>query len=52
MQEINTEIYLKKKKKKKREHGRNRYHNMSDEKKRKLKEYQKDYREANKTRKY
>ena len=31
MQEINTEIYLKKKKKnEKREYGRNRYHNMSE----------------------
>ena len=38
MQEINTEIYLKKKKKKKIEYGRNRYHNMSKEKKQKLKD--------------
>ena len=30
-----------------REYGRNRYHNMSGEKKQKLKEYQKNYR-ANK----
>ena len=36
-----SEIYLKKKKSKKREHGRTRYHNMSEEKKQKLKEYQK-----------
>ena len=33
MHEINTEIYLKKKKNKKTEHGRNRYHNMSEKKK-------------------
>ena len=49
MQEINTEIYLKNKKNKKREYGRNRYH-MSEEKQ-KLKEYQKSYCEANKSRK-
>ena len=49
MQRINKEIYLKKKKK--REYGRNRYHKMSKEKKQKLKEYQKHYREANKSRK-
>ena len=49
MQEINTEIYLKKKKKKKIEYGRNRYHNMSKEKKQKLKEYQTYYREAKKS---
>ena len=30
----------------KREYGKNRYHNMSEEKKQKLKEYQKNYREA------
>ena len=47
MQEINTEIYLKKKKNKKREYGRKRYHNMCEKKK---KEYQKNYREANKNR--
>ena len=28
---------------KKREYGKNRYHNMSEEKKQKLKEYQKKY---------
>ena len=39
-QEINTEIYLNKKNKK-REYGKNRYHNMSTEKKQKLKQYQK-----------
>ena len=31
----------------KREYGRNRYHNMSEEKKQRLKKYQKTYREAN-----
>ena len=41
MQEINTKTYLKKKKIKKREHRRNRYRNMSEEKKQRLKEYQK-----------
>ena len=40
-QEINTEVYLKKKKNKKKEYGRNRYHNMSKENKQKLKEYKK-----------
>ena len=34
----NTETYLKKKKKKKRESGKNRYHNVSQEKKIRLKE--------------
>ena len=33
---------------KKREYGKNRYHNMSEEKKIRLKEYQKNYREAKK----
>ena len=33
----------------KRECGRNRYHNMSEKEKQKLKEYQKNYREAKKT---
>ena len=33
-------------KKKKREYRKNRYHNMSEEKKHRLKEYQKNYREA------
>ena len=28
------------------EYGRNRYHNMSEEKKQRLKEYQKNYRDA------
>ena len=40
-QEINTETYLKKKKR--REYGKNRYHNMPEEKKQRLKEYQKNY---------
>ena len=31
---------------KKREYGKNRYHNMSEEKKQRLKEYQKNYCEA------
>ena len=44
MQEINTEIYLKKKKNKKGEYRRNIYHNISEEKKQKLKEYQKNNR--------
>ena len=35
----------------KREYGRNRYNNMSEEKKQKLKEYQKNCREANKSKK-
>ena len=40
-QEINTKTYLKKKK--------NRYHNMSEEKKQGIKEYQKNYCEAKKS---
>ena len=48
-QEINTETYLKKIKLK-REYGKKKkYHNMSEEKKQKLKEYQKKYREAKKS---
>ena len=47
-QKINIENYLKKKKNIKREYGKNRYHNMSEEKKKRLKEYQKNYREAKK----
>ena len=43
-QKINTETYLKKEKNKKIEYGRNRYRNMSEEKKQRLKEYQKKYR--------
>ena len=34
---------------KKREYGKNRYQNMSEEKKQKLKEYQKNYRKAEKS---
>ena len=41
--------YLKKKKIKKREYGKNRYLNMSEEKKKRLKEYQKNYRETKKS---
>ena len=48
-QEINTEICLKNKKNKKREYGKNRYRNMSEEKKQRLKEYQKNYPEAKKS---
>ena len=48
-QKINTENYLKKKKYINREYGRNRYHNMSEENKKRLKEYQKNYREAKKS---
>ena len=40
---LNTETYLKKKKENEREYWKNRYHNMSEEKKQKLKEYQKNY---------
>ena len=39
----------KKKKNKKREYWKNRYLNMSEEKKKRLKEYQKNYREAKKS---
>ena len=48
MQKINIETYLKKKNIKKRENGNNKYHNMVEEKKIRLKEYQKYYREAKK----
>ena len=43
------ETYLKKKKIKKREYGKNRYLNMSEEKKKRLKEYQKNYRKVKKS---
>ena len=46
------ETYLKKTKKKKkieREYGKNRYHNVSEEKKQRLKEYQKNYCKAKKS---
>ena len=36
-------------KNKKREYGKNRYHNMSEEEKKRLKEYQKNYHEAKKS---
>ena len=47
-QEINIETYLKKKNNE-REYGKNRYHNVSQEKKQRLKEHQKNYREAKKS---
>ena len=48
--EINIETYLKKKNKnKKREYGKNRYLNMPEEKKIRLKKYQKNYRETKKS---
>ena len=34
------------------QYGRNRYHNMSEEQKKRLKEYQKSYREGNKRKKF
>ena len=43
MQKINTETCQKKKKEAKREYGRNRYINMTEDKKNKLKENQKNY---------
>ena len=46
---INIETYLKKKKTKRENMEKNRYHNMSEEKKQKLKEYQKNYHEAKKS---
>ena len=46
-QEINIETYLKKIKRKRQNMEKNRYHNMSEEKKQELKKYQKQrYREA------
>ena len=47
-QEINTEIYLKKKKTNRQNMEETWYHNMSEEKKQRLKEYQKNYREVKK----
>ena len=44
MQEINTENYLKRKKIKKENMEKNRYHNIFEEKKQKLKEYQQNNR--------
>ena len=46
-QKISIENYLKKKNIKK-EYGRNRYHNMSEEKKHRQKEYERNNREAKK----
>ena len=43
---------LSEEKNKKTEYGRTRYHKMSEEKKQKLKKYQKNYREANKSRQF
>ena len=48
MQKIYIEIYQMKKKNTKREYGRNRYHNISEEKKQKLKEYQKNKKKKSK----
>ena len=45
---INIETYLKKMKIKKREYGKNRYHNMSEERKQKLKRYQKNIKKQKK----
>ena len=45
---INIKTYLKKKKNKKLEYGKSSYHSISEEKKQKLKEYQKKYRQAKK----
>ena len=45
-QETNTETYLKKEKKSREYEKKNRYPNMSKEKKKKLKEYQKSYCDA------
>ena len=47
-QEINTEIYLKKKKTKRQNMEETWYHNMSEENKQRLKEYQKNYHEVKK----
>ena len=47
-QETNTEIYLKERVWK-REYGKNRYHNMPEEKKKRLKEYQKNHCETKKS---
>ena len=46
VKKINIENYLKNEKNIKREYGRSRYHNMPEEKKQRLKEYQRNYREA------
>ena len=49
MRKINTETYLYRKKNKKIKYGKNRYHNMSEEKKQRLKIYQKHYRSYKKS---
>ena len=49
MQGIKKEVYLKKKKNKKREYGRNRYHNMSEEKNKNLKNIKKNIVKLTKT---
>ena len=49
LQKINIGTYLKKIRIKKKEYGKNRYHNISEEKRQRLKEYQKSYREAKKS---
>ena len=49
MQGIKTEVYLKKKKNKKREYGRNRYHNMSEEKNKSVKNIKKNIVKLTKT---
>ena len=49
MKEINTETYLQKKKIKRENMEKNGYHNMSEEKNQRLKEYQKNYRESKKS---
>ena len=46
------DYYKEEVKNKKREYRRSRYRNMSEEKKQRLKEYQKNYREAKKSQSY
>ena len=48
-QETNIENYLRKKNVKKREYGRNRYQNMSEENKQRLKNIKENYRKAKKS---
>ena len=49
LQKINIETYLKKIWIEKKEYGKNRYHNISEQKTQKLKEYQKSYPKAKKS---
>ena len=49
MQGIKTEVYLKKKKNKKREYGRKRYHNMSEQKNKNVKNIKKNIVKLTKT---